>query len=94
MPGWLFYLLFLIYPSVSAKIFAAFQCEQLDDGTQWLRADLSVRCYTTTHHLMCYYAAAMVVIYPIGTPLLYYWLLLLLSNAMSTDQEMFVDFRT
>ena len=70
-----FYLLFLIYPSVSAKIFAAFQCELLDDGTHWLRADLSVRCYTTTHHLMCYYAAAMIVVYPIGTPLLYYWLL-------------------
>ena len=42
--GGLFLVLFLIYPSTSAAIFATFQCEPLDDGTSWLRADLSIDC--------------------------------------------------
>jgi hypothetical protein len=70
-----FYLLFLIYPSVSANIFAVFQCEDLDDGSHWLRADFSIRCYTPAHDLMMGYAVLMALIYPLGTPLLYYVLL-------------------
>lgn len=70
-----FYLLFLIYPSVSANIFATFQCEGLDDGSYWLRADFSIRCYTRTHYLMMIYAVGMSCVYPLGIPALYYVLL-------------------
>ena len=47
--GGLFLVLFLIYPSTSATIFATFQCEPLDDGSSWLRADLSIDCNSPTH---------------------------------------------
>ena len=40
----IFFVLFLIYPSTSAAVFATFQCEELSDSTRWLRADLSVDC--------------------------------------------------
>ena len=43
-------MLFLIFPSIAA-IFATFQCEELSDGTHWLRADLSVDCEGDLHTL-------------------------------------------
>ena len=75
MGGALFVILFLIYPSTSAAIFSTFQCEPLDDGTSWLRADLSIDCQSGTHGFFMGYAVLMVFVYPIGTPILYYVLL-------------------
>ena len=70
-----FLVLFLIFPSTSAAIFATFQCEELSDGTRWLRADLSVDCDGDSHTLFRYYAGLMVIVYPLGTPLFYLFLL-------------------
>ena len=70
-----FLVLFLIYPSTSAAIFATFQCEELSDGTRWLRADLSIDCRGDTHTLFRIYAGFMVLLYPLGTPLFYLFLL-------------------
>jgi len=64
--------IFLIYPGNAAAIFATFQCLSLDDGTRWLRVDLSINCDGSQHQLMTYYAWFMLVIYPIGVPLYYY----------------------
>jgi len=69
------FVLFLIYPSTSAAVFATFQCEELSDGTRWLRADLSVDCASDFHTLFRYYAGLMVIVYPLGTPLFYLFLL-------------------
>jgi len=73
--GALFVILFLIYPSTSAAIFGTFQCEDLEDGTSWLRADLSIDCNSATHATYSFFASLMVIVYPIGTPTLYYFLL-------------------
>ena len=73
--GVLFLVLFLIYPSTSAAIFATFQCEELSDGTSWLRADLSIDCAGAAHAGFRVYAGAMILLYPLGTPVLYYFLL-------------------
>ena len=59
-----FLVLFLIYPSTSAAVFATFQCEELSDRTHWLRADLSVDCDSDFHTLFRYYAGLMVIVYP------------------------------
>ena len=80
----LFLVLFLIYPGTSAAIFATFQCEDLSDGTRWLRADLSIDCDSTTHTGFSAYAAVMILVYPIGTPVLYY--VLLRRNRAALDQ--------
>lgn len=69
-----FFLLFLLYPSVSAKIFATFQCDDFDDGNRWLRLDYSINCDSPMHIIMTIYAVIMLV-YPFGTPTLYYFLL-------------------
>ena len=75
LSGTLFVILFLIYPSTSAAIFATFQCEELEDGTSWLLADPSIDCQSRTHTFFWGYALLMVVVYPIGTPILYLVLL-------------------
>ena len=71
----LFVGLFLIYPSTSAAIFSTFQCEPLEDGSRWLRADLSVDCDSTAHGLATAYAVLMVLVYPVGTPLVFAYFL-------------------
>ena len=73
----IFAIFFLIYPTTSAKIFATFQCYELDneERSRFLRADLSVDCKTDVHQLMTVYASFMVFVYPLGMPLLYVYLL-------------------
>ena len=43
-----FYVVFFVYPSVTAKIFTTFNCEQFDgefDGSDsWMRVDLTIDC--------------------------------------------------
>ena len=85
----LFLVLFLIYPSTSAAIFATFQCEELSDGTRWLRADLSINCDSTVHAGFSIYAALMILVYPIGTPALYYVLLQRSRAALNQLQASF-----
>lgn len=71
----LFFILFLIYPSVSKSAFSAFQCKDVGDGTHYLRADLSIDCASPSHIYMMVYAGIMLAIYPFGVPLIYAYLL-------------------
>ena len=63
-----FVLVYLLFPSNSAAIFATFQCEELDDPDQssFLRIDFAVDCNTSSHRGAVAYAALMVLVYPIG----------------------------
>jgi len=72
-----FILVYLLFPSNSAAIFATFQCEELDDAdhSRYLRIDFSVDCDAPFHQVMIAYAALMAFIYPIGVPLMYAYLL-------------------
>lgn len=40
---------FLVYSSVSSTVFRVFDCEMLDDGTDYLRADYAIECTTAKH---------------------------------------------
>lgn len=42
--GW-FVVLFLVYPSSCTAVFQAFMCDELDDGSAYLRVDYSMQCY-------------------------------------------------
>ena len=72
-----FVLVYLLFPSTSANIFATLQCETLDDPahSRFLRIDFAVNCDTAFHQLMMAYACLMILIYPIGVPVLYLYLL-------------------
>ena len=68
-------LMFLVYSSVSAVIFQMFDCEKLDDGKIYLRADYSIECNTAWHRALMVYSAVMVLLYPVGIPAMYAYLL-------------------
>ena len=42
-------LTFLVLPTTSTKILNTFACDEFDDGTRWLKGDLSIDCDSATH---------------------------------------------
>lgn len=69
--NWLFFVVFLFYPSCSSIIFRAFSCHEFDDGTKYLRADLSINCGSISHQYITAYAWTMFAIWPVGVPMIY-----------------------
>ena len=79
-----FFLLFLLYPGSSSKIFNALLCNGFtgegEDGQRFLRVDFSIDCDSALYQgLMFPYALIMLAIYPIGVPV-YYALTLFRNN--------------
>ena len=74
-----FFLLFLIYPSNSMKLFTATFCTTVDGepgATTFLKADLAVNCESDLHLFFAnVYAPIFIVVYPILTPSLYAYLI-------------------
>ena len=66
---------FLVYSSVSSTLFQMFDCDHLDDGNNYLRADYTILCDSAKHKALRVYAGVMIVTYPVGIPALYSWLL-------------------
>ena len=83
---YLLYLLFFAFPLVSSRAFQAFDCEDFDDGTRFLRADYSLACNGTEHGRVVSLAWFAIALYPIGVPLLYLALLLSARKAILTEQ--------
>jgi predicted outer membrane repeat protein len=69
---------FLLYSTVSTTIFQTFACDTVDQNhqtAQYLRADYSIRCDSSTHTAYQIYAGVMILVYPLGIPLLFSYLL-------------------
>eukprot|EP00964_Phaeocystis_antarctica_P012894 scaffold7059_cov64-Phaeocystis_antarctica.AAC.2 len=82
----LLYLLFFAFPLVSSRAFQAFDCEEFDDGTRFLRVDYSLDCNDAEHGRVVSLAWVAIALYPIGIPLLYLALLLSARKAILTEQ--------
>ena len=76
-----FYVIFFVYPSVSAKIFSTFNCETFDgeyDGSDsWMRVDLTTDCNAAERGWWIAYAVLMVLVYPVGVAAIFAYLLLI-----------------
>ena len=68
--------LFLVYSSASSTVFQMFDCEDLDDGNNYLRADYSIHCDGSRHRALMVYAGFMFFLYPLGIPAFFAYLLL------------------
>lgn len=71
-----FFLLFLLYPGSSTKVFNALLCVGFSGEGEvpqsFLRVDFSIDCKSTLYTNFIFpYAIVMVVVYPIGVPLFY-----------------------
>ena len=71
----IFFMLFLIYPSVSSTIFSVFVCEELPNGDSYLRLDFTIRCDDDDRPFWVFWAVISSIVYPLGIPLMYAYLL-------------------
>ena len=83
---YLLYILFFAFPLVSSRAFQAFECEEFDDGTRFLRADYSLDCDDAEHRQVLELAWVAIALYPLGVPLLYLTLLWCARKAIRTEQ--------
>lgn len=83
----MFWISFLVYSTSSATIFQTFACDDLDDGTSFLRADHSVQCYIPKHEAFMWYAGVMIIIYPFGIPFCYALALYSARNGIKSGQQ-------
>ena len=83
---YLLYILFFAFPLVSSRAFQAFDCEEFDDGTRFLRADYSLNCNDAEYRRVFFLAWVAIALYPVGVPLLYLTLLLCARKAILTEQ--------
>ena len=83
---YLLHILFYAFPLVSSRAFQAFECEEFDDGTRFLRVDYSLDCNDAEHGRVVSLAWVAIAIYPVCVPLLYLALLLSARKAILTEQ--------
>ena len=79
-----FFVVMLMYPRVSSRIFAVLRCRWLgpdSEGPSVLEADYSVSCMTDRHQNYMALAGVLVVAIPIGVPLIALAVLLRASRA-------------
>ena len=78
-----FLLTYLVLPTVTQTIFAAFACTSVDpdhvlpghDHEQYLTADLSIKCGTHRYYEGYYWAVGMIFVYPVGVVVSDAWLI-------------------
>jgi hypothetical protein len=80
--NYIFYLTYLILPSVTTTIFKLFVCENIDPNREdsseydlYLVADMRITCTSDYYHQWRFFGLIMIFIYPIGIPF-FYWLCL------------------
>ena len=83
---YLLYILFYAFPLVSSRAFQAFECEEFDDGTRFLRVDYSLNCDDAEHGRVISLAWVAIGLYPVCVPLLYLALLLHARKAILTER--------
>ena len=82
---YLLYLAFYTFPLVSSRAFQAFDCEEFDDGTRYLKLDYSLDCDDAEYGRVFYLAWVAIAVYPVCIPLLYLTLLLTARKAILTE---------
>jgi hypothetical protein len=55
---------YLVFPSVSTKVFNAFRVYTLDDGTCFLLRDLSINCKSALYGKVKAWAGFFILVYP------------------------------
>ena len=84
---YLLFLAFYAFPIVSARAFQAFDCEEFDDDTRFLRADYSLDCSDAAEYARVISLAwVAIAVYAVCISLLYLTLLLTARKAILMEQ--------
>ncbi|CAN0056334.1 unnamed protein product, partial [Scytosiphon promiscuus] len=81
------FVMFFVYATVSYTVFETFVCDELDDGSSYLRADYSLTCWTSLHTGYQVYAGLMVLVYPVGVPCVFGWWLFKYRRELTEDNR-------
>jgi len=66
--GWIV-IFVTLQPMLTKAVFSLFACQQLEDGTTWVRRDMQVGCFGPTHKRWAFGAGIPgVLLYPLGIP--------------------------
>ena len=85
---WFLFLTFLIYPAVSAKVFAVLPCEDFEDGSSFLKADYSLDYQASQRGGWVLFTLIMIAVYPLGIPAMYFAVLYRQRKELNpTDRE-------
>ena len=85
LPG-LLLLSFLVFPSVSSLAFRAFDCEEFDDGSSFLRADYAIECAGAEYDRVTSLGWLAILLYPVGISLLYGALLYAARDSIGSER--------
>ena len=80
------FLLFLIYPSVSATVLQMWHCRDID-GTEYLTADYRITCWEGDHLTYAMIAAIAFVVYPLGIPVFFLYELIANRDALYDEEH-------
>jgi hypothetical protein len=83
----LFLLIFLIYPSLTNKIFEAFACRDLGPGLSVLQADYTVDCGSDEYLALFASCSVLVVLWPVGMPVALFVAMFRVRKKIKNDQH-------
>jgi hypothetical protein len=66
---------FLLYPSLSQRVYSLYDCHDLDTEESWLRDDYFVDCNDSSHTVHQAVGFVFMALYPIGVPIGFLYLL-------------------
>ncbi|CAN0211589.1 unnamed protein product, partial [Hapterophycus canaliculatus] len=69
----------------STLILEAFDCQDFDDGSSYLKADFRISCNSDKYTFIYGYAIAMAIIFPAGIPLTYLAVLYVGKERINSD---------
>eukprot|EP01051_Picozoa_sp_SAG22_P008615 SAG22_NODE_666_length_8013_cov_2.524640_7_plen_1400_part_00 len=91
--GRIFLFVFLIYPTVTNKIFAGFYCREVGPGASILMADNDVQCtnvdgsFTAEYTGLFTFCCVLVIVWPIGMPVLLFMKLFAVRTKIQEQDE-------
>ena len=84
-----FFIAFLLYPSISQKIFTVFVCRRFGpDDEGWLEVDYSIDCASSKYKLLRNAAYVLVALIPVGLPALFAVLMIQQRKRLLEFQEL------
>ena len=85
--GRLFLLIFLVYPSLTNRIFEGFQCRVLAPGISVLQSDYTIDCNSDQYAVLWTTCGILVIAWPIGMPALLFLMMYRARDKIAAGNE-------
>ena len=90
LAGIIVFTLFTLYPTLVSSMASMFHCTDQIDGTRYLVADYSVKCYEGGHIAMVFFACISAAVYAVGIPVAVAVLVALKTPIVCVENEILI----